>query len=138
MLRTGSVIAVLGLGALVGGMVFFGAIMAPLVFTKLPPEFSGPFIRATFPRYYAYIVIASLIGLAGLLIRGDWGMAVVAGVIALVTLWLWLGWIPHLNMLRDTGQQAAFARGHRISVWVNGAELIVALAMLARLAVVSG
>ena len=136
MLKAGSVIAILGLGALVGGMVFFGAVMAPLVFTKLPPEVSGPFIRATFPRYYAYIVVASAVGLAGLLLRGQWAMAVVAAIIAGVTLWLWLGWMPHLNMLRDTGQQAAFARGHRISVWVNGAELIAALVLLARLAAV--
>jgi hypothetical protein len=136
MIRTGSIIAVLGLGVLIGGMVFFGAIMAPLVFTRLPPEVSGPFIRAIFPRYYAYIVVASLAGMTGLLLRGDWGMAAATAVIAGVTLWLWLGWIPHLNMLRDTGQQVAFARGHRISVWVNGAELIAAVVMLARLAVV--
>ena len=130
----GNVIAVLALGALVGGMVFFGAVMAPLVFTRLPAEFSGPFIRAAFPRYYAFIIAASLLALIGLLIRGNWGMAAVAGAIAGATLWLWLGWIPHLNALREAGQQAAFARGHRISVWVNGAELIAALVMLGRLA----
>jgi hypothetical protein len=132
----GSIIAVLGLGALVGGMMFFGAIMAPLVFTRLPPEVAGPFIRAAFPRYYGFIIAGSLVALAGFLLQGRWGMAALSGVIAGVTLWLWLGWLPHLNALREAGQQAAFDRGHRLSVWLNGAELVAAVVMLARLAVV--
>ena len=39
------------LALIIGGMFFFAAIMTPLVFTKLPPEISGPFIRETFPVY---------------------------------------------------------------------------------------
>ena len=39
------------LSLIIGGMFFFAAIMTPLVFTKLPPEISGPFIRQTFPVY---------------------------------------------------------------------------------------
>jgi hypothetical protein len=132
----GSILAVLGLGLLAGGMVFFGAIMAPLVFTRLPPEVAGPFIRAAFPRYYGFIIGSTLLALIGLLIQGRWGMAVASAAIAGVTLWLWLGWIPHLAALREAGQQAAFDRGHRLSVWLNGAELLAALVMLARLAVV--
>ena len=31
--------------------MFFACIMTPLVFTKLPPEISGPFIREAFPVY---------------------------------------------------------------------------------------
>ena len=34
---------------IIGGMSFFATIMTPLVFTKLPPETSGPFIREVFP-----------------------------------------------------------------------------------------
>ena len=39
------------LALITGGMFFFAAIMTPLVFTKLPPETSGPFIRQAFPVY---------------------------------------------------------------------------------------
>ena len=39
------------LALIIGGMFFFAAIMTPLVFTKLSPEISGPFIRQAFPVY---------------------------------------------------------------------------------------
>ena len=45
------VIGIFFLALTLGGMFFFAAIMTPLVFTKLPPETSGPFIRQAFPVY---------------------------------------------------------------------------------------
>ena len=39
------------LSLILGEMFFFLAIMPPLVFTKLPPEISGPFIRQAFPVF---------------------------------------------------------------------------------------
>jgi hypothetical protein len=39
------------LSLVIGGMFFFATIMTPLVFTKLPPDISGPFIRKAFPIY---------------------------------------------------------------------------------------
>ncbi len=131
---TGNILAALGVAALVGGMLFFGAIMAPLVFTKLPPEVAGPFIRTTFPRYYAFIIASSLIGTLGFGLRGQTVPLVALLIIAAITCWLWLWLIPHLNALRDAGNDAAFARGHSLSVWINGAELLTALWLLVRLA----
>ncbi len=131
MLKAGSILSALGLSALVGGMLFFGAIMAPLVFTKLPPDVAGPFIRAAFPRYYAFIVCTSCLGALGFALRGQAGPTIVLLVVAAVTFWLWFWLIPHLNMLREAGNMAGFSRGHRLSVWINGAELIAALWLLA-------
>jgi hypothetical protein len=34
--------------------------------------------------------------------------------------------------LRDAGNSAGFDRGHRLSVWLNGVELITALVILGR------
>jgi hypothetical protein len=109
--------------------------MAPLVFTKLPPDVAGAFIRQAFPRYYAFIVVASVIGACGFLMRGQMVSGVVLAVVALVTLWLWFWLIPHLNALREAGNAAGFSRGHRLSVWINGAELIAALWLLVRTAI---
>ncbi len=134
MTNTGNIIALLGVAALLGGMLFFGAIMAPLVFTKLPPEVAGAFIRVTFPRYYAFIIAASFVGALGFGLRGQAVPAVALLIVAGVTCWLWFWLIPHLNALRDAGNDAAFARGHRLSVWINGAELLTALWLLVRLA----
>jgi hypothetical protein len=59
MLRFGSVVAVLGLALLVGGMVFFGAVVAPLVFTRLPATLAGVFIRGVFPFYFGYVAVGA-------------------------------------------------------------------------------
>lgn len=132
MLQTGNILAGLGLAALVGGMLFFGAIMAPLVFTKLPPDIAGPFIRAAFPRYYAFIVVSAAISAFGFLLRGQSISAIALMLIALLTLWLWFWLIPHLNAVREAGNTAAFDRGHRLSVWLNAVELLTALAILVK------
>ncbi|MDD2877052.1 MAG: DUF4149 domain-containing protein [Acidiphilium sp.] len=124
-------LAVMGLSALFGGMLFFGAIVTPLVFGKLPPDVAGPFIRAAFPRYYLFMVITSVIAALGLLLRGSIWYALGSGLIAAVTLWLWLKWLPHLNAVRDAGDKLAFGRGHRLSVWLNGAEFLVVILLLA-------
>ena len=134
-MQTGNVIAALGLSALVGGMLFFGAIMAPLVFTQLPPDAAGPFIRAAFPRYYAFVAASSVIAGFGLLLRGQSLSAIALFLVGLVTLWLWFWLIPHLNALREAGDSAGFDRGHRLSVWVNGVELVTGIVVLVRLAI---
>jgi hypothetical protein len=132
MTTAGNVLAGLGLAALVGGMLFFAAILAPLVFTQLPPDVSGPFIRTVFPRYYAYIVASAAVGGIGYALRGQLVSALVLAVIVLVTLWLWFWLIPYLNGLRDAGKMAAFARGHQLSVIVNGGEFAAAVWLLVR------
>jgi Domain of unknown function (DUF4149) len=133
LMQAGNVVAVLGLAALVGGMLFFGAIMAPLVFTQLPPDVAGPFIRAAFPRYYAFVTVSSVVAGFGLLLRGQSISAIALFLVALVTLWLWFWLIPHLNALREAGNTAGFGRGHRLSVWVNGLELVTGIVVLVRL-----
>jgi hypothetical protein len=134
-MKTGNILTALGLSALVGGMLFFGAVMAPLVFTKLPLDVAGPFIRAAFPFYYAYMIVSAGIGVVGFLCRKALVPAIVLLVVALVTAGLWAWFIPHLDALRAAGNMAAFNRGHQLSVWINGAQLIAALGVLVRTAV---
>ena len=139
MFQAASVVGVLAAACLLGGMVFFGAVMAPLVFSKLDAASSGPFIRATFPRYYAYVLVASGLGAAGLAAL-DPVSSVVLLLVAAVTAWLFWGLMPRINALRDAelaGDAAAaprFARLHRASVLVNAAQLVAALAVLIRIA----
>ncbi len=135
MSRTGNILAALGLAALVGGMLFFGAVMAPLVFTHLPRDTAGPFIRAAFPFYYGYMIVTALIGAVGYWLNRLLVPVLALGLILLVTAWLWLWFIPYLDALRLAGNTAGFNRGHTESVWINGAQLIVALAVLIRTAI---
>jgi uncharacterized membrane protein len=134
---TTTIIAVFALALLLGGMIFFTAVVAPLVFTKLPAKQAGTFIRAVFPVYYLYVLAASVI--AALALATRWDGAVMAGVAAL-TVWLRQGLMPRINRLSDAAQagdnsaKRRFDMAHRMSVALNIAEIIVTCAVLARVA----
>jgi hypothetical protein len=138
MVTAGNILILLGLSALVGGMLFFGAVVAPLVFTKLAPDVSGPFIRAVFPFYYGFVGASAAVAGLGYLLRGQTISAFVMLVVLVAVLWAWLWLIPYLNAVRDAGNMAAFDRGHKFSTWLNGAELVAALWLLVRSALTIG
>ncbi len=134
MSRTGTICAVLGLALMVGGMVFFGAVMAPLIFTKLPPDVAGPFIRQVFPLYYAFVAGTAFLALIGFLLRGQGVSGLVMVLVIAAVLWAWWWLIPHLNVWRLAGEAQKFDRGHKISTWLNGAELLAGIWLLVRVA----
>jgi hypothetical protein len=116
-------------------MVFFGAIVAPLVFLKLQEPIAGDFIRAIFPWYYGYLEATGLLTTLGLILEKRRGAAILMGTIVLSVFFLALVWMPHLETLRLAGDTAAFDTGHSISVWINGAQLLLVLALLVRTAI---
>jgi hypothetical protein len=133
--RAGRIAGALGLGSLLGGMLFFAFVLAPLVFTRLPAPVAGPFIRAVFPYYYAYMVACAGLALLGYALCRQRVTVALLAVIILVTLMLWFWLIPHLDMLRQAGDQAGFDRGHQVSVWVDAAQLLAVLWMVVRAAI---
>jgi hypothetical protein len=132
-----STIAVFALALLLGGMIFFAAVMAPLVFTRLPAGQAGTFIRAVFPVYYLYVLAASAI--AALALATRWDGAVMA-LVAVLTVWLRQGLMPRINTLSDavrSGDLMAkrrFDTAHRMSVALNVAQIIATGVVLARVA----
>ncbi|WP_370264189.1 DUF4149 domain-containing protein [Limnobacter sp.] len=133
-----NVATTLALGALFGGMLMFSAVFAPLVFTKLPMEHAGPFIRAVFPWYYLYIVVLGLLGtvLAALAGANIWVLLPTA-VVGLAGVYTRQVLMPQINALRDrelAGDKTAaapFNAKHRLSVAINAVQLLVAGAVLA-------
>jgi hypothetical protein len=134
MAKTGNILTALGLAALVGGMLFFGVVMAPLVFLKLSPDVAGPFIRAAFPFYYAYIVVSGTLAACGFLLLRQRVSAIVLFAVVALTYFLWFWFLPHLEVMRLAGDAAGFDFGHKVSVWLNGAALIAAVGLLVRTA----
>ena len=128
----GGVVAVLGLAALGGGMLFFGAVMAPLVFLHLPLAVAGPFIRTAFPWYYGYCAGSAGVVAVGFLLRKEWLTVLVPLAIIGVSWWLWQDQLPVLDALRAAGDTAGFARGHQLAVSLNGAEMAAAAMLLVR------
>ncbi len=134
-----NIVAGLALALTFGGMTFFSLVMAPLVFTKLPFDTAGAFIRQVFPWYYLTMGVTTLAALLALLLgaRGTaiWQIALTALVLA--------GFVyarqilmPMINRARDAelaGDTAAagrFKRLHRVSVIINGLQWLAVLAAL--------
>ena len=120
-----------------GGMMFFACIMTPLVFTKLPPEISGPFIREAFPVYS--LVMAALTFLAGVLFMGTQNSLLLFLVFAMF-IFGWKVLMPVINKYRDaqlSGDPSSakpFERMHRASVILNTFQLILVAVVFIQLA----
>ena len=114
------------LALIIGGMFFFAAIMTPLVFTKLPPEISGPFIREAFP---VYSQIMAGMTLAAVLFLWSFSERVYLICVFLLFILAWLWLMPLINRYRDDqlkGNEKAgktFNILHRLSVVVNLAQM---------------
>ena len=66
-------IALLAVGGLWGGMAFFAAVYAPLVFIKLEAGVAGQFIRQVFPVYYLAMGVTSAVAAAALALGSTHG-----------------------------------------------------------------
>ncbi len=123
-----------------GGMTFFSAVTAPMVFIKLDEKTAGTFIRAMFPWYYLFVIVTAILGALTLLTivpYASLGLAV-AAVLALVSR---QGLMPRINGARDQaldGDEEAgkrFDKLHQLSVNLNGIGLVGALAAIVLIAV---
>ncbi len=129
-------LALFATALLLGGMAFFAALVAPLVFRVLDAEAGGRFIRALFPGYYLWV--AGCAGAASVallpLSKPDAGlMAAVAGL----AIWLRQVLMPRINGLSDRAKagdmaaKPAFDRAHKLSVAANLLQMIAAGVVLA-------
>lgn len=123
------------LATLFGGMVFFPSVVAPLVFRVLDTDDAGRFLRALFPRYYAFVIATSGLAAFGAALA-NLGHGLVLLLVAVSTLVVRQWLVPRINGWRDrsrAGDEAAtvyFDRGHRLSVWINMAQMIAVLVLI--------
>jgi uncharacterized membrane protein len=131
-----SLIALFATALLLGGMAFFAAIVAPLVFRVLEAGPGRRFIRTLFPRYYLWLAATAGAAAVALfpLSKPDAGiMAAVAGL----SVWLRQVLMPRINAASDAAKagdaaaSGAFARGHRLSVVANLLQMAAAAVVLA-------
>ncbi|MDG2034025.1 MAG: DUF4149 domain-containing protein [Rhodospirillales bacterium] len=120
---------------LMGSMVFFSGVMAPLIFIKLDEGTAGQFVRSIFPWYYLVIAGMSLIGSVSLVIIQPLPSAILA-VIAIAAFLARQVLMPRINEHRakmvggDNGAERAFQRLHSFSVWINNGQLIGSFTVL--------
>jgi len=124
------------LATVLGGMVFFAFIATPMVFSQLPAETSGPFIRKLFPVYSQVMGGLSLLAAALLWNHLE---AIFLGVVFALFLFGWLVLMPQINHFRDAqlaGQKEAkpiFNRLHKFSVAINSMQLMTVSVVFIRL-----
>lgn len=124
---------------LLGGMLFFPSVVAPVVFASLPEAQAGAFLRAMFPRYYVFMIILSLAAAVTFQLSQGAVVSVEAVVclsVCVSTFWVCQRLLPRINTARD-GQLAgdekaseAFDRGHKLSVVINIVQLVLLVALI--------
>ncbi|MBI3517179.1 MAG: DUF4149 domain-containing protein [Proteobacteria bacterium] len=131
-------LAILATAATFGGMLFFAAVVAPLVFARLPAPSAGAFIRQLFPVYY--LVMAGCTAVAAVLSTtiAPADALTLAGV-SVTFLFARLVMLPRIDQARERaarGDPAAAARFrllHRLSTVLNAIQLIAVTLALIRL-----
>ena len=133
---------VFALTAWVGAILYFSFGVAPLIFRVLGAEAGAKFVRALFPRYYAWGVVSSGIALPAMLggplaypeYRGIWVGIRALLVVASILIFLYCGnsLTPAINAARDAGPEgsARFERLHARSVRLNAVVLLLGLILL--------
>ena len=114
---------------LLGSMLFFAFIVAPLAVSHLDRKSASVYLRAFFPRYYSWGVIVTAVALLGALTADPLPIALLLAILAGFVFsrqWL-MHRINHYSDLQKTGDKAAgkkFAHLHRFSVLINSLQMI--------------
>ena len=118
---------------ILGIMLFFSFVVAPVVFTTLDEENARKFIRRIFPYYYNVNLGISLLVLLILLFTSNFEIKfylilVVAILFAISNYFL----MPMINKFRDENQDKKFKYLHAISVIFNFIQILMLLVIMFR------
>ena len=116
---------------ILGIMLFFSFVIAPVVFTTLDENNARKFIRRIFPFYYnvnlgiSFIVLITFILLSK--IGFDFYLILVIAVLFATSNYLLM---PLINKYRDEKQEKKFKYSHFLSVLINFVQMICLIFLL--------
>ena len=119
------------IAAVLGIMLFFSFVVAPVTFTTLDEENARKFIRKIFPYYYNVNLVISFLVLIIFIILKTFSLNFY--LILLVTLLFALSsfiLMPLINKYRDESKEKKFKYSHFISVVVNFLQMIFLVIIL--------
>ena len=116
---------------ILGIMLFFSFVIAPVVFTTLDEENARKFIRRIFPFYYNVNLGISFIVLLIFFILSNFGINFYL-ILAVVLLFATSNYLlmPLINKYRDNKQDKKFKYSHFISVVINFIQMICLVFLL--------
>ena len=116
---------------ILGIMLFFSFVIAPVVFTTLDEDNARKFIRRIFPFYYNVNFGLSLIVLITFVFLSKFGIDFYL-ILAITLLFAASNYLlmPLINKYRDNKQDKKFKYSHFISVVINFVQMLFLVVML--------
>ena len=116
---------------ILGIMLFFSFVIAPVVFTTLDENNARKFIRRIFPFYYNFNLGISFVVLITFILLGKIGIDFYL-ILAITLLFAISNYLlmPLINKYRDEKQDKKFKYSHFISVLINFIQMICLLIIL--------
>ena len=116
---------------ILGIMLFFSFVIAPVVFTTLDDENARKFIRRIFPFYYNVNLVISFIVLVTFFFLSKFGIEFIL-ILTITILFAVSNYylMPLINKYRDEKQNKKFKYSHFISVVINFIQMIFLIFLL--------
>ena len=118
---------------ILGIMLFFSFVVAPVVFTTLDEENARKFIRKIFPYYYNVNLGISLLVLLILFFTSNFEikfyLILIVAILFAISNYLLM---PMINKFRDENQGKKFKYSHSISVIFNFIQILILVIILFR------
>jgi len=116
---------------ILGIMLFFSFVIAPVVFTTLDEENARKFIRRIFPFYYNVNLVISFIVLLTFFFLSKFGIEFIL-ILTITILFAISNYylMPLINKYRDEKQNKKFKYSHFISVVINFIQMIFLVFLL--------
>ena len=116
---------------ILGTMVFFSFVVAPVTFTTLNEENARKFIRKIFPYYYLFNLIISILTILSFIIIKKFSIEFyLISFVAILFVISNFVLMPLINKFRDTNQDKKFKYSHFISVVINFVQMIILVILL--------
>ena len=116
---------------ILGIMLFFSFVVAPIVFTVLDVDASRKFIRKIFPYYYLVNLILSLLSLISFYyvkqFLTDFYLVLLVAILFVISNFILM---PLINYLRDNNHEKRFKYFHALSVIINFLQLFILVYIL--------
>ena len=116
---------------ILGSMIFFSFVVAPITFKLLDEENSRKFIRGIFPFYYLLNLtlsfVASVLFFVNQNLSIDFSLMVIVSVLFAISNFILM---PMINKFRDNNEDKNFKISHFLSVIINFIQLIFLVIIL--------
>ncbi len=119
------------LAMVLGMMIFFSFVLAPMIFKILDAENAGKFVRKIFPYYYfVNFIFLSIAIILFIIISSLEINFYITLVLAISFIFAQFFLMPMINKLKDNNEEKKFKYAHGASVIINFIQMIVLIYLL--------